>query len=328
MKTNILQKMRNVLTLSVVLFAFGAFAQDINKAGEIFNAGNQALKDGNSELALQKYSESIEMASKLGPEGENIVSSAKAQIPGLYYKMGAEDYKSGNTDKAIGEFENAIKFGELYSDAETVTKAKDVIPKLYFARGNDFYKEEKYAEALASFQQSRELDPKYSRSIWGIGLAYGKLGEFDKMDEAFTEASKVAQTEGDTKMVDKINQTARKLLQAEGATKLQTQSWDPAVKYLNAALKYDDTNKDIYYYLGLAYNGLQKYDDAIVATQKGLDLSSAENDDFKAKFYYEMGNAYKAKAENDKACEAYKNAVFGRFAESANYEIKTVLKCK
>jgi tetratricopeptide (TPR) repeat protein len=328
MKTNILQKMRSVLTLSVVLFAFASFAQDINKAGEIFNAGNQALKDGNSELAIQKYEQSIEMASKLGAEGENIISSAKAQIPGLYYKMGAEDYKSGNTEKAIGEFENAIKFGELYADAETVTKAKDVMPKLYYARGNDFYKEEKFAEALASFQQSRELDPKYSRSIWGIGLAYGKLGEFDKLDEAFTDALKVAQTEADTKMVDKINQTAKKLLQAEGATKLQTQSWDLAVKYLNAALKYDEGNKDIYYYLGLAYNGLKKWDEAITSTQKGLDLSTAENDDFKAKFYYEMGNAYKGKAENDKACEAFKKATFGRFTENANYEIKTTLKCK
>ena len=328
MKTNILKKMRNFLTLSFILLAFGVFAQDINQAGEIFNAGNQAVKDGNSVLAIEKYDQCIEMASKLGAEGEQLVAGAKAQIPGLYAKIAADDYKAGNTEKAIAEYENAIKFGELYGTPEIVAKAKENMPKLYYAQGNDLYKAEKYPESLASYQKSRDLNPGYSRSIFGMGLVYSKMKDFDKMDMAFTDALAAATAEGDTKMVDKINQSAKKLLQAEGATKLQTKSWDESVKYLNLALKYDVTNKDVYYYLGLAYNGLTKWDDAIAATQKGLDYSAAENDEFKAKFYFEMGNAYKGKAMNDKACESFKKATFGRFAENANYEIKTTLKCK
>lgn len=328
MKTNILKKMRTFLTLSLILLAFGVFAQDINKAGEIFNAGNQALKDGNSLVALEKYEQCIEMASKLGAEGEQIVAGAKAQIPGLYAKIAADDYKAGNTEKAITEYENAIKFGELYGTPEIVAKAKENMPKLYYAQGNSLYKSEKFAEALTSYQKSHDLDPKYVPSIFGMGIANNKLNNLDKMDEIFTEGLVVAKEQGDTKMIDKINQTAKKLLQAEGATKLQAQSWDVSIKYLNMALKYDETNKDIYYYLGLANNGLKKWDEAIAATQKGIDLSAAENDEFKAKFYFEMGNAYKGKAMNDKACEAFKSAAFGRFAENANYEIKTTLKCK
>ncbi len=328
MKTNILKKMRTFLTLSLILLAFGVFAQDLNKAGEIFNAGNQALKDGNSALALEKYNQTIEMASKLGAEGEQLVAGSKAQIPGIYAKIAADDYKAGNIDKAIAEYENAIKFGELYGTPEIVTKAKENMPKLYYAQGNDLYKAEKFTEALTSYQKSVDLDANYSRSIFGKGLVYSKLKDFDKMDEAFTQALVAAQAEGDPKMVDKINQSAKKLLQAEGATKLQTKAWDTSVKYLNMALKYDETNKDIYYYLGLAYNGLTKWDDAITATQKGLDLSPAENDEFKAKFYFEMGNAYKGKVQNDKACECFKKAAFGRFTENANYEVKTTLKCK
>ncbi len=327
MKTNILKKMRTFLTLSLILLAFGVFAQDINKAGEIFNAGNQALKDGNSLLALENYEQCIEMASKLGAEGEQIVNGAKAQIPRIYYNMGLEDYKAGNNEKAISELENAIKFGDQYGDTLYVNKSKANLPKFYCAQGNDFLKTEKFPESLVSYQKSRDLNPNYLPAMFGMGIAKSKIKEFDKADEIFSQAITVAQSTGDTKMVDKINQKATSIFQSEGATKLAIKLWDESLKYLNIALKYNEANKDIYYYLGIAYNGKTKWDDAIAATQKGLDLSASEKDDFKAKFYYEMGNAYKGKALNDKACECFKKATFGSFAEEVKKEL-TLLKCK
>lgn len=327
MKSNILKKMRNLLTLGLTLLAFSAFAQDLNQAGEIFNAGNQALKDGNSVLAIEKYQQCIEMATKLGAEGEQLVAGAKAQIPGLYFKISADDYKAGNTNKAISELENAITFGEQYGDSVIVLKSKEVMPKFYYVQGNDLLKAEKFPEALVSYQKSRDFNPNYVPSMFGMGNVYGKIKEFDKADEIFSQAITFAQAAGDSKMVDKINQKATSILQAEGSTKLVNKSWDESLKYLNMALKYNETNKDIYYYLGIAYNGKTKWDDAITATQKGLDLSTSENDEFKAKFYYEMGNAYKGKAMNDKACECFKKATFGRFAEEVKKEL-TLLKCK
>ena len=66
MKTNILKKMQMLITLSALLFVSGAFSQDIKKADELFIAGEQAVKDGNTELAIQNFEQSLEMASKLG----------------------------------------------------------------------------------------------------------------------------------------------------------------------------------------------------------------------------------------------------------------------
>ncbi len=328
MKSNILQKMR---VLAVVLFTVlftSAMAQDINQAGEIFNEGNQAVKSDNYELAIQKYQQALDMASKLGPEGEQIASSAKSSIPSLYYKLGVQDYKDGDIDKAISEFEEAIQYGKKYGDEETVGKANDIIPKLHYAKGNQLYKEDKYQEALASFKKSAEMLPDYDRAYWGMGLAYNKLGQYMDMDKAFEKALNVAQANNDNKMANKIKSTGKKLLQAEGATKLQTQDWTEAIELLNASLKYDPDAKDSYYYLALANNGLKHYDDAIAAATKGLDLSSGENAEYKAKFYYELGNAYKGKGETTKACEAYTNAKHGRFVESAKYELETTLKCQ
>jgi len=318
---------KTLVTLILVTFTFTVFAQDINQAGEVYNEGNQAVKSGDFVTAIQKYEESIKVASALGAEGEQIVSGAKAQIPSLYYKIGAADYKEKNVDKAIGEFENAIKYGKEYGDTETVEKSEQIIPKLYYSKGNALYKEKKYDEALAVFKQSNELNPKYSRALWGMGLAYSKLKKYDEMDKSFSAALEIAQADGDEKMAAKIQKTGKQLLQSQGAGKLQSQAWDESLKYLNASLKYDDGDKDTYYYLALGYNGKQNWDEALKAVQKGLDLSTDENDEYKAKFYYEMGNAYKGKGMNTEACAAYTDASHGRFVESANYELKTVLKC-
>jgi tetratricopeptide (TPR) repeat protein len=327
MNSNILKKMKSLATLFLAIFTLSAFAQDINQAGEMLNEGNQAVKSGNFVEAIQKYNESIKIASALGAEGEQIVSGAKAQIPSLYYKIGATDYKAKKIDKAISEFNNAIKYGEEYGDTETVKKSEKIIPKLYYSKGNSLYKEKKYDEALAAYMQSNQLNPEYSRAIWGMGLVYSKQKKYDEMDNAFTNALKIAEAEGDSKMAAKIQSKGKKVFQSEGAGKLQAQAWNDALKYLNASLKYDDSDRDTYYYLALAYNGQKSYDDALKATQKGLELSQAENQEYKAKFYYEMGNAYKGKGMNDKACAAYTDANHGRFVESASYELKTVLKC-
>lgn len=328
MNCRVFKSMKYAAAVVLTIFTFSLFAQDINEAGAVFNEGNQALKDGNFTLAIQKYEKSIEIASKLGEEGQQIVVGAKAQVPQLYYKIATEDYTAGNIDKAIEEYENAIKFGTEYNDPETVSKSKDNIPKLLYARGNDFYKEKKYQEALASFQRSYELNPGYSRSLFSMGLTYNKLDDFAKMEEFFDKAIVAAEAEKDDKMIEKVKQSGKKLAMAEGTSKLQAKDYSSSLKYLTVALKYDSTDNDTYYYSGLANNGLKKWDAAIEALDKGLTMCANENDEYKAKFYFELGNAYKGKGANDKACESFGKAKFGRFVQNADYEMKTVLKCK
>lgn len=319
--------MRNLLIAAFTVITFSASAQDINQLGEIFNEGNQALKDNNFELAIQKYEKSIEMGEKIGPDGEMIVMNSMAQIPSLYYKLGISDYKDKNIDKAIDELENAIKYGKEYNDPETVEKAEDVIPQLYYARGNTLYKDDNLNEALESYKLASTLDPDYSRAFYGLGLTYNKLGQTRKMKEAFETAQNLAEAQADDKVYNMVNSNAKKILQAMGARMLQAENWKEALEVLDFSLTFDPTNADTYYYIALASNGLKKWDDAIKAAQDGLELSSDKNVEFKAKFYYELGNGYKGKGQNSQACEAFKNAKHGRFVETADYQLTTVLKC-
>jgi len=322
-----LTKTRNFLTILLAVFAFTAFSQDINQVAEIFNEGNQALKNNEFELAIQKYEKSIELGEKLGEEGEMIVINAMTQLPSLYYRLGIADYRDKNIDKAIDELENAIKLGKEYNDPETVTKAEEVIPQLYYARGNDLFKDDKLQEALDSYILASTLDPNYSRAFYGLGLTYNKLGDTKKMKEAFETAQNLAQTQGDDRVFNMVNSNAKKLLQAMGARKLQAEDWNGALMCLDASLTFDPENADTYYYMALASNGLKKWDDAIKAAQDGLEISKDKNLEFKAKLYFELGNGYKGKGQNNLACEAFKNAKHGRFTETAEYEMTTVLKC-
>jgi tetratricopeptide (TPR) repeat protein len=320
-------KIKSFFMLAAVIVAFSATAQDVNQAADIFNQGNQAVKDNNYQLAIDKYQQAMDMAAQLGPDGEQIVAGAKTQIPSLYYKIGIADYKGKEIDKAIGEFEKAIESANEFNDPETAAKATDIIPKLYYSQGTSYYSAEKYNEALESFDKSAKLAPDYSRAYWGMALVYNKTDDTEKMKESFSKALVLAEAEGDTEMAQKIRTNASKLLQSEGAKKLQAKDWPAALMCLNATTEFEPDNAETYYYIALANNGLKKYDDAIAATDKGLEVAAGENADFKAKFYYEKGNALKAQGNNDAACEAYNNAKYGQFAQNAEYEINTVLKC-
>ncbi len=318
---------KNLVVLLVSMLALSAFAQDINQAGNLFNEGNEAVKNNQFETAIQKYTEAMEMAEKLGPEGEMIVINAQSQIPQLYYKMGVTDYGAKKVDKAISEFEKAIEYGTKYNDPGTVEKAKNTIPKLYYSKGASAYKSKNYEEALANYQKAVDNNPEYSRAYYGMAITYNKIGDTPKMKESFDTALKLAEADGDDKMVTNIKKNGKKLFLANGQKGLQAQDWGKALTCLNASLSYDADNADVYYYVALANNGLKEYAKAIKAAEKGLAMSADQNDDFKAKFYYEMGNAFKGQGQNTKACEAYKNAKFGSFTDNANYEITQVLKC-
>ena len=79
--------------------------------------------------------------------------------------------------------------------------------------------------------------------------------------------------------------------------------------------------------LALVYNGQSKWDNAIESCNKALTFFKGEETTKDAKIYYELGNAYKGKGDTNAACEAYKKAAKGDYAEHANYEIEHTLKC-
>lgn len=324
---NMRNTINSLLLITVMILGISLNAQDLNTAIDRFNEGNQAVQADNKRLAIEKYKLALEIAGKLGAEGDEIVAATMGHIPSLFYQIGVQEHRDNNTDQAIDEFQNAIKYGKEFGDNETVQRATELIPRLYLSKGNELFRNNVFEEALENYKLAAELDPSYARAFWSQGLSYNRLNKTEEMEAAFSKGRELAQAEGDDALVDRINTTAKRFLQAEGAGKLQAQRWAEALKYLNASNEYVDDDPETFYYLALANNGLSKWDDAAKAALRGLELSEGKPAETKAKFYFEMGNALKGAGKTTQACEAYASAQHGRFVENAKYEREVVLKC-
>ena len=79
-----------------------------------------------------------------------------------------------------------------------------------------------------------------------------------------------------------------------------------------------------HYYLALAYSKEKNYEDAISSAQKALSI---EPDKDKSDVYFALGLAYEGKGDSTNACSAYKKVTTGPNVEAAKYQMTQVLKC-
>jgi hypothetical protein len=75
--------------------------------------------------------------------------------------------------------------------------------------------------------------------------------------------------------------------------------------------------------MAIAYNGESKWDDAITAANKALELETADKSDI----HFELGKSYEGKGDGAAACQSYKSVTGGANVSAAKYQIEQVLKC-
>lgn len=308
-----------------MLFSVASYAQTKEEA---VNAYNKAVSLAATDLpqAVQSMVQSAEIAAKVGTEADTIRQMAEQQIPTLQYNYATALYKEKKIDEAITNFTLAKEYSDQYNDKSTSAKAADLIPKLYLAKGVSEYKESKFNEAVQSYTKALEVDSTMARAWLNMGLAYKKLDKQAEMRNAMDNAIKQGQLTNDEKTVENAKKTISDdlLVDANGAFKKN--DFNSASKLLEEAIQYSETNPEIFYLYAVTLNKQSKWDEALAQAEKGLAIESKEPAK-QARFYFEMGNAQAGKGETANACASYKKAAVGPFAESANYQIKTVLKC-
>lgn len=328
-KVKIKQKMKRIFRFlaiaSVMVVAVNSFAQTKEDA---VNAYNKAVTLSTTDLpgAINSMKQSAEIAAKVGIEADTIGQMAQQQIAPLQYNYATQLFKEKKMDEAIENFILARDYAQQYNDNSTKAKAEDLLPKLYYSKGVGEYKANQFDAALQSYQKALEYDSTMAKAWLSMALAYKKLNNDAEMKNAMNKAIETGQATNDEKTVE----TARKsmsddlLLTANAAFKKN--DFNATTSLLAEALKYNENNPEVYYLNAVALNKLSKFDEAQVSAEKGLTV---ETDDAakKARFYFEIGNAQAGKGETGNACASYKKAAVGQFAESANYQIKTVLKC-
>jgi len=310
-----------VLTFSLNL----ATAQSIEDATNAYNRGVE-LAASDLPKAVEALLQAASIAEKAGPEAQEILTLSRQQIPVLQYNYATALYKEKKIDEAITNFELAHNYAVEFGDNGIQAKADDLLPKLYRVKGNNEYKANKFTEALESFEKALGYDPDFAGAHLSKGLVYNKQNKNDEMKAAMDAAIESGLKTDDSKTVEQARKFMSDNLIVDANAAFKKNDFNATVEMLNESVKYSESNPEAFYLFAVAYNKLSRWDEAIASAEKGMGLE--ENTPAKqARFHFEIGMAQAGKGSTGDACTSFRKAAVGPLAESANYQIKTVLKC-
>jgi tetratricopeptide (TPR) repeat protein len=196
-----------------------------------------------------------------------------------FYNEGVKLKNSKNYKEALTAFKNAI------------TKKADYEDAIYEA-GWCCNELEKYAEAVTYLEKAAKLSPSAAKIFYELGYAYENT---KKENDAIVNYKKALE------LYPEYYDASKNI----GDIYYKKADYKTALVYMEQYLKADDADNYHYYKAGWCCNDLEKYKDAITYMEK----YEPEDDNDKAKKFAEIGFANYKLENNDKAIEAYKNAI-------------------
>jgi tetratricopeptide (TPR) repeat protein len=324
MKIKSLQRL--LLITGITIFAgFQMQGQSLIEAQEAYNAGMD-LVETDIEAAIEYVEKSLEIASRLGAEGEEVKELAEIQIPGLYYDKAMGLYRERNIEKAIDGFEEAMEISDKFDDAGTKRRSEQVLHQLYAIQANTEFRENNNKEAIKLFDKALAINPQHARSHLGKGLVYRRLEDTEKFRESMDKAIEAGLTTGEEQIAQTAESTARDYFLVRAVRAKGEQQNDLALELLNTSLNYDRSFPETHFLMAATYNVKSQFQNAVNSARKAIDLAG-DNREETAKMYFELGKAYEGLGNTAQACSAYSNAAFGNFEASAKYQREHVLKC-
>lgn len=326
MKLNLIRK---ALIVLVLMTGFTMFlkAQTVNDALAAFNKGVELSQVDNFDEAIASFKSAIEIFNQVEPENENKAKSQE-QILVVLYKKASTQLKEKKYDDCLVSFQSLVEYSTSYNNDKYLKRANGAIPKVYYAKGKEQFDAKKYDEALILLNKSIELDPNYATAHIRKAQVFDETNKSAEFKETIDKAIDIAIQTNDTKSEEIAKQLAGNFFLRSGADAVKAKKYESAVGSFNNLLNYKEGDSDIYYQLAAAYNKLSKWDDAITAANKSLELFKEQGTTKDARIYFEIGNAFVGKQDNAAACDAYKKANKGDYAPQAKYQIETVLKCQ
>jgi tetratricopeptide (TPR) repeat protein len=268
----------------------------------------------------------LELCKSLGDEAMAVKTLAEKNLPVAYYSIGTALLKEKKYDEAIASFESTYDIAEQYNSTTVKNRCKGYLPQLYYNKGTGYYKSSNYPSAIECFNKAIQWNQNYFKAHLGKGNVYKKQGDLENLKLTMAMAKQVSVAKGDITNANKADKLVSDFLIKLGANYLNNNKTSEAVVSLEEALFYGENNIETLYWLSSAYNKQGKYDKAITSINKAISIEKGGNEKA-ARLYYELGTSYKGKRDTGKACESFKKAKFGKYIESATYEITEVLKC-
>ena len=224
-------------------------------------------------LLQQKWDDLISLSSAVIPTLKSDADKANA-----YYLRGIAYNKKGEYDRAIADYNQAIK---LNPDDATA----------YTNRGGAYNEKGEYDRAIADLNRAIELNPDDAVAYNNRGYAYRQKGEYDR---AISDYNRAIELEPD-------DATA---YNNRGYAYRQKGEHDLALADYNRAIELNPNYATAYNNRGNAYHAKDEHDLALADYNRAIKLDSDD-----AAAYNNRGNAYHAKGEHDLALADYNRAI-------------------
>lgn len=302
----------------------GLFSQEKNDAINVFNEGVELMK-ASDPRAIEVFEKCITVCEQIGDSAADIKAKAIKVLPDLYYQK-VYDLMTidKNTAGALSASKKTIKVAEKYGDTKVKENTEKIMIQAYSNMASEFLKAKANDKALQAFDSVLMINPEHMPSIYNKAVVYKALDDAPKFTENIDLYLEKLKAAGDTAKITQVNKIARDYFRIDGGKANQANKLTEAINYLNTASKYG-TDKNVYYQYASVYNKQKKFALAEENANKGLELETGAPAD-KAKFYYELGTAQVGKGETAKACESFKNALYGPFLQAAKAQ-RTNMKC-
>lgn len=333
---NILKKgLLAIFAVALVgVFSSEVNAQDKRAAVLTYNEAQELAKNKQYEESIAKFQEAIAIAQKLGAEGSDIVTRSKDKLPGVYFDIALNDYRTfqgsqtvSNLEATIASFKKAAEVGDQYGNSAVAEKARGAIPKLMYGKASLQYKQGNNEAALTTINQIIESNPDYATAYYQKALILKKTASFADMIAMLDKAIEVAEANNNSKVSRLAKEKASAELISRGGNLVNSKDYTGAIEALNSAIKYAPESADAHYWLAKAYNSRGEWDQALNYGQKAVALENGGRTT-KAKIYFEIATAYKGQGNYDNACNNFSNAAYGQFRQSAQHQMEYVLKCE
>ena len=208
---------------ALVLALSAANAQDLAQVTEIYNNGAAALSSGEKENALKSFEQALELATKLGEEGQEIVNNCKGVIPGLNLSLAKDLVKAASYNDAIAKLKAVVEIAAKLSDDAVAEEAKTLIPQVMMQKANGLLNAKDYDGAAAAYKEIIDADPTNGAAALRLGAAYNAAGKIAEAKAAFEQAAANGQEA-------QANKQLANVFLKEAAAALKTKGYAAAVE--------------------------------------------------------------------------------------------------
>lgn len=155
----------------ILLAAISVAAQSSSSAMDYLKRGNAALAEGNWEKAVADFTFAIRINSRIekpvndSEQEEDEIFTSDDFNACAFSNRGIANYRLGNLEKAIADFDRAIRINPRLADA-------------YNNRGNVWQAKGNLDKALRDFDEAIKFDPRHNRAFNNRANLRQSTGDF------------------------------------------------------------------------------------------------------------------------------------------------------